>query len=210
MANEKNYVPINNLNRKKSVESNSFLKILAEEVANINAQNVVPPMYRLGSGEGDSEDIVVGNKRIFSWNLYGNESKLSTIAGWNRLNHILESKGRGYLFLPEGTRNASSVLSGLEAYEGEKAEIVDAGIKYLKEAKKLYGGDDIQFSWKALAITPEQEIFVAPPHSPTINSNDLLVQNWRQSLEDELALLLEGDVANQQLIFNFHEALIKE
>lgn len=187
-----------------------FLAKLATELAVMPAEEVVPPMYRLGDGE-NSKEVVIDGYRILSWRLAGNEQQLAAIAGWQAITHdLVTEEGEGYLFLPEGTRNARSILSGMEAYKGEKAAVIRAAAEYLKKAKRLFGEDDTQFSWTSLAITPEHRTFIAPPHmlKPQVSADE--VGQWKGNLLEELSLMLQNDELNHTLVADFREGLKRD
>lgn len=161
---------------------------------------VVPPMYRLGDDSRNSE-VLIDKCRVLSWDLTGREEELATIAGWENIEyHLLES--RGYMFLPAGTRNARSVLSGKEAWEGEKKAVISAGSLYLQELKDRHQLVDYSFGWASMGITPQHKIFVAPPLLKEVPSAPEQ-ESWKSHLVEELDLLLQGDDRNRQLALDF-------
>lgn len=171
---------------------------------------VVPPMFRLGSDAVNSEVFIEG-RRILWWKLTGQEDVTARIAGWDKLlpedGTGLSDKEIGHILVPTGTRNARSVLSGEEAWEGEKATVMSAAIQYQNDIHEVFGTYDTDFSWSAMGITPDQKIFVAPPNliNPETSNGDVRV--WQAGLTQELDILLRGDEQNRELVKSFAQTL---
>lgn len=189
------------------VANDVFLRRLAAELAHMPIKEVQPPVYRLGDGQRNSE-IIVGGHRVLTWGLTGEEKRVAHIAGWDTLAfQVREEDKKGYIFVPAGTRNARSVLSGMEAYEGEKTDIVSAAVDYLRDVKSAFGHEDTGFSWTSVGITPRHNIFIAPPFLPVSSVYGDDIMRWKFDIAEELRILLQNDSANAQLIENFRAEL---
>jgi hypothetical protein len=168
------------------------------------APSVVPPMYKLRDDDRTIE-VLLGEHRILTWEVNGSEGKVANISGWEELPHQLY-KDTGNLVLPVGTRNAKSVLSGMEAWEGQKAEVIDRGIDYLRDIKQQLGQVDFSFHWAAIGVTPDYHIFIAPPN---LEATELSKrpEEWRRNLVKELGLLLQNDKKNKHLAESFQTVI---
>ncbi len=165
---------------------------------------VVPPIYRVGEDSRNEEIIDEGN-RILTWELEGNETQIAEIAGWDGLEHKFDDKS-GYILLPAGTRNARSALSGMEAWADEKSAIVSAAAGYLERVKDETGRTDYSFKWSSVGVTPEHEVFIAPPNlvAPTTAEKGV----WKGEVVEELTLLLQNDERNRGLADEFAEKIV--
>lgn len=166
------------------------------------APDVVPPIFRLGSEEANTE-ILVDDRRIMSWILTGREDQTAEIAGWSDLEHRLDTdSGQGYLLLPEGTRNAQSVLGSTEAWTGEKESVVDRAADYILDMHQSQGYYP-NFSWDLLGITPDQKMLIVPPN--TVNQQEAKVEpaNLYEGVFEQLSILLKNDRQNQHLANKF-------
>jgi hypothetical protein len=92
------------------------------------------------------------------------DRELASAAGWDRLPYWLAEGDWSYIALPEGTRNALSVLSAAEAYRGERASIIAVASHYLTISRTILGSAASRLSWYSMGRTPSGQTFVAPPH----------------------------------------------
>ena len=165
-------------------------------------------MYRLGDDTRNRETLADG-KRILSWRMRSDDAQLAQLAGWDVF--PLDKDGEtGHLHLPPGTRNAYSVLSGLEAWSGEKRAVVERVGQYLRDIHARFGVYDTDFSWNQVGITPDQDIFVAPPNTPVAAVSHvpaLAGQAWQEMAVEELGILLQSDTANAGLVESFTQGL---
>lgn len=176
----------------------------AVRMSNESQKRIIPPMFELGDGDNRLEYIEDG-QRTLAWQLTGNEDMMGQFANWQVLPHEF-GDGVGYLRVPEATRNARSILSGTEAYTGEKARVVEAACTYLKSIKRELDSADMGFSWKSVGVTPEEgTVFVAPPH--TLVREAEVPKQWAEEIVSELRLLLTDDNRNQILIGMLEEAI---
>jgi hypothetical protein len=161
--------------------------------------DVVPPMFRIGE---DNVEVMVDGRRVMSWMLTGNEDQLAPIAGWDVLPHTFEGN-EGFLEIPLDARNAVSVFSGKEAWNGEKATIVAFAAEYLTRVKQELGIVDTSFIWSSVGVSSE-ETFVAPPN---LAVSDTSVDMWKAKTANNLEILLEGDDQNKNLPEDFRKVL---
>lgn len=148
------------------------------------SKEVVPPMFRL---DGKNRELINDGERIIIWELLGNERELARVAGIDRFDFRESGEGYGELHIPEGTRNASSVLSGVEAWEGEKKSIVSAVSAYIKYLRR-FNHFDRHLSWSTVGRTPQNQIFIVPPY-------ELSTLNTESEIE-------EANMLNSQLVNN--------
>jgi hypothetical protein len=180
---------------------------LTARLVDMSQASAVSPVYRIGDGK-NSRELVSNGLRTFFWRLVGNEEQMAPIGGWEELNpYINRTENRGYILFPDGTRNARSILSGMEAYEGEKAAVVEAASGYLQRAKAVLGEEDTSFSWGSVAVTVEHKIYVAPPHGSVANPAAEEIERWKAATIGELDLLLQGEEHDQALVATFREEL---
>lgn len=176
---------------------------------NITEQSeVVPPIFLLGES-ALSQEVVIGEHRIRTWPLFGNEVEMSSIAGWGLLPFEVDKESNaGALYIPEGTRNAESVLAGTEAWKNEKRELVDFVLKYFSDISKVYTADshDVNLTWSSVGVTPSHDFFIAPPNE--ILMNDSSSKTTSDRLTERLALLLSGDKKNKHLASKFSAQII--
>jgi hypothetical protein len=163
---------------------------------------VVPPIFRLGQAITRQETII-DDMRVLSWELVGNEEEQSRIAGWStfQIDYDRESN-TGNMYIPEGTRNAKSVLAGKEAWDGEKRTVVEAVAKYISNVKQQKNAFDVGLAWNTVGITPNRNIFVAPPNY-FIELDPGELEKRYQELTTALDLLLQNDEKNRELPQNF-------
>lgn len=169
---------------------------------------VVPPIFTLGKA-ATKHEYLQGDRRLVKWSLTGVEEKISGIAGWDKFPlEIIESKGTGIISIPEATRNGKSILSGVEAWEGEKRTVVDAVADYIDRVEAEIGGYDANLGWDSVGITPERNIFFTPPNI-ILRADDPKVNQAKSQLVGILGTLLEGDEANKSLSESFEQRVRK-
>lgn len=177
---------------------------IEKDQGNGGSAEVVPPIYRLGSDRLNKEVITEG-QRTLTWRLVGGDAELAIIAGWN-IFPAEYTEGHGTLQLPLGTRNASGILAGKEAWEGEKGAIVDRVVAYLRDLHRATGLFDIDFAWAHVGITPAQDVFIAPPNAPA-TASATEIETWQRGLVSDLDLLLQNDELNRGMVELFAENL---
>jgi hypothetical protein len=112
----------------------------------------------------------------------------------------------GYMQLPSGTRNAKSVLSGTEAWSGEKLKIIKTVSDYINDLKDQGLGFDENLSWTGIGITPDLDIFIAPPNKIT-KLNKTQETQKKSELVEVLSRLLENDEVNREAVKKFENSI---
>lgn len=142
-------------------------------------------------------------KRYYFFDMGPDDMKLAQIAGWEE---YLAGNGSQYLIVPKGTRSAQSILGGLEAWEGEKLNIVNFISGYTNVVKEQFGDHvDIGLSLASVARTKNEKVFNLPPHKLTNNSTD--IQRWSQNLLDDTDDILANDDQRPKLVSRLEYAL---
>lgn len=144
--------------------------------------------FRVGNPELTQEYFKDGRK-ILQWVAGDLDESLADLAGWKNLPHALPRDEMGCLEIPAGTRSASSVLSGMEAWEGEKAEVLSFVAEYEKHVSEKFGGVDVGVNLDTVAVTKDRKFFIVPPHIVSREESDKSVwfMNWVKDLEQVLA-----------------------
>ncbi len=172
------------------------------------ADEAIPGMFRLGDDTRNRETLADGI-RVLSWRMRSDDVELAPVAGWDVF--PLETEGGiGRLQLPPGTRSAYSVLSGLEAWSGEKKAVVERVSRYMGDIHARFGIYDTGFSWNQVGVTPDQHIFVAPPNTPVAVVQERQTAEWQDMAVDELGILLQSDTANIGLVELFTQSLQRD
>jgi|GEM_PF-2745416 len=181
--------------------------------ADVLVDDGLSDMYRLGDDTRNRETLADG-KRILSWRIRGDDVQLAELAGWEdeKIFPMTIEGETGHLYLPTGTRNAHSILSGTEAWSGEKRAVVERVGQYLRDIHARFGVYDTDFSWKQVGITPDQDIFIAPPNTPVATVSRPAEpaqprQAWQEMVVEELGILLQGDGVNAGLVESFTQGL---
>lgn len=101
----------------------------------------------------------------------GQEHQFAPYARWATFPHGHDEQTHAaYLEIPIGTRSASSVLAGAEAWPGEKLEIVDFLVSYVSAtAQDMGGGIDGNLSLDTIAVTKDRKLLATPPHELVVS-----------------------------------------
>jgi hypothetical protein len=156
---------------------------------------MVGSVFHIGDRSLSYDIKVGGGRRLFLWQSDEEDFSLAETAGWQRL--LLpnqNSNGYACLEIPEGTRSAQSVLSGLEAWTGEKLRVINFISDYRKAVESVTNGKvDVSVSLTTTAKTKSGEFFITPPHNLTDDTE--LMKAWSDRLTKELesVLLPEDD-----------------
>lgn len=168
----------------------------------IPERNKVPSLFRIGNREL-TEEVIAGGTRFLRWMPNGHEA-LGALAGWGRLQRgHSDSAGFDFIIVPEGTRSSSTVLGGLEAWDGEKAETLDFISKYVRATIGRYGSVDTSVTLDTVAVTKDRYTFATPPHTPETGTSARL--NWLTKITNDLELVLVTDPNRDILIDSFRE-----
>lgn len=105
---------------------------------------------------------------------------------------ITEVDDKYYLFLPSGSRNAESLLSGIEAYPGEKIAVVKYVFDYMKSLVNA-GLFDPGLGLKNVGVVRQKntDYFTIPSEYLTSlrDLEDSDIEEWFKSIYDYLVLL---------------------
>jgi hypothetical protein len=161
-------------------------------------QKVKEP-FALGSG-----DVFIDGERRFYWNPGPYDGMLALHAGWKDLR--LTEQDRSYLLVPEGTRNASSVLGGTEAYSGEKRDLLAFITDYTAQMLHRFGAVDISVNLNKLAVTrgEDRRCFIVPAHD--LSADPESIATWRALLVEDVREVVSLE-QNPELIEDFMDVI---
>ncbi len=157
-------------------------------------------VYRGPMGEDD------GYERVFVWQNSEMDQAMAEIAGWGTL-YTGEEEGYGYLSIPKGTRPARSVLGGMQAWSGEKIELLSFIRQYVKSTKETFEGVDVSLSLDTVARTKNNDFFVVPPHDLAKEPEEM--HDWLRGLIEDLEAVLANDERREILVAEFNKALLE-
>ena len=146
--------------------------------------------------EQTSIDFHKESERLYRWKRNG-DIQFSKIADWENFLASIDDEF-GYLKIPKGTRSATSVLSGLEAWSGEKREIIDYVVHYQQTVAEAFGGIDTTVEFDKVAVTKDRKMFVVPPHHVADALGDQ--ETWLLMASDDLNGILRTEPARIELI----------
>lgn len=178
------------------------------------AHTEVPAMFRIGGNLVVAEYFEHGEHRT-DWALSEDDYLLAEIAGWDKF--ILgDMIGRddneiASLVVPVITRNASSVLGGVEAWIDEKRTIINKLSSYASAVHKLYGGIDINASISRMGVVQgnnDSTIFFAPPHRISRNVEE--INKWVSMTEKDIEKVLYNDPNMDLLLTYFRANLVRD
>jgi hypothetical protein len=175
--------------------------------------NTLPSMFRLGDPNMTNEYMVTDKKfpiHVITWEPSVIDDKISEIAGWNKFLVAHSGDTQNYIAVPEDTRNAASVLAGVEAWSTEKEEIIDYFLSYTDKLFKNFGGIDVHAGFDNLGVIPSKrgnDFFIAPPH--IISDNPLEISAWIESAARDLRSVLSGDPKKETLVRSFKTSIDK-
>lgn len=138
-----------------------------------------------------SHEMSEDGLRTFRWTLGEDDESLAEIAGWESYRAEEAEVGFGRLLVPIGSRSASTVLAGLEAWAGEKLNVVRYVAKYQNTIKKLGGVVDIGVAFDSVAVTKDHNCFITPPHILSGSQTD--ADMWTQDAILDLQAILADE-----------------
>lgn len=161
-------------------------------------------VFRIGNPR-QTEEWSIDNRRVLKWLPSEEDFAYGEVAGWAELPNTVDEEGFGYIEIPAGTRSASSVLSGLEAWEGEKASILDFLVKYQTTLRRQFGVLDSSVTLETVAIAKDRFMFVTPPHAAT---NDFEAMNtWHNELMKDLDKVLAIEPNREELLSTYQRGI---
>jgi hypothetical protein len=156
-------------------------------------------MFRVGSEA--TNEYLDHDSHILSWETTDTDKLVAPIAGWNKFPIRFED-ARGYLEVPSNTRNGSSILGGVEAWAGEKQDLVKYLCNYVDIVYKKFGNIDKHAGFDYLGVfvgeTAGDQFFIAPPHVFTDKQSD--IREWVASTIDDLEVILASDPHQESLV----------
>lgn len=154
------------------------------------------PLFGVGNPE-NTLDIATHEGRKVYWEPTPDDEKISGIAGWS--DRVYQDNDGQYILLPKSARRASSVLGGMEAWEGEKFEVVNRLARYAVETWAEFGALDTHATLDTLTVDRTQTVVVfLPPHEL---SNDVRsMDGWFESNIADLAKIVDSDPNKDSIV----------
>lgn len=164
------------------------------------------PVFNVGMADV-SRGYVRNGVRYFEYQTSPDDERLSVLAGWNDFEREEVGEGVARLVLPSSMRSASSALGGIEAWPGEKQEIVDFVVSYAHGVhKELNGKSDVSLLLDTIGVNKgNRTTIVVPPHRLSADVQE--VREWLSALQDDLATVLGNDPARNELLGRFNSGM---
>jgi hypothetical protein len=165
------------------------------------------PGFRVGIPDLAREQME-GNRRYFYWQILPGDHVVSDLAGWKNLPYEEHADGRvGRLELPLGLRSASSALGGMEAWQGEKDEILAAMSSYARDLHERHGYVDTHLQLDTFGVTRgNEQLLMVPPHNLASPESEI-AQRWHEGLVADVEAVLEADPRKEELVSRFRAGL---
>jgi len=165
------------------------------------------PVFRVGL-PGLTREQVEGEHRYFYWQIMPGDDVVSSLAGWNVLPFETQAEGRiGRLELPFDLRSASSALGGMEAWQGEKDEILATMSRYARDLYGAHGLVDTNLQLDTYGVTRgNEQILMVPPHNLASPDSEI-AQRWYDGLLTDVDAVLEADPRKDELVAQFRADL---
>jgi hypothetical protein len=138
--------------------------------------------------------------RFYIWQATEDDAALAETAGWAKYSKG-ESEGYSYLAVPTGTRGARSILAGMQAWAGEKDEIIDFIGDYVQAVNEDGETFDTSISLDTVARTKDGEFFILPPHKKV--HDEELAAGWAQALKTDIEAVLISDEQQSEVVEKF-------
>jgi hypothetical protein len=182
--------------------SNTHPPISVEELHQFDSAEIVEvgSIFRVGNPSEIADVTVDGTERHLVWFAGPHDIALAGIANWRqylRSDSRYSQHGLEVLRIPADTRPASSILSGVEAWEGEKSELLDWAASYVKNVGRIFPGSlDVGLSLSGIARSKDGSVFIVPPHK--IKSDPESQNEWKHRIISELNNALTTGESPQQ------------
>jgi hypothetical protein len=171
----------------------------------------VTPMFRVGDPQ-EVDEYFEGTNHVVAWHMSEVDRRVAPIAGWDRFPLSLDPRDSlAELHLPSDTRNASGVLGGVEAWPGEKRQLIEHLCSYVAKTKKEFGQIDLNVSADHIGVVQGaagNRVFFAPPHRLSASQKD--IDKWIDLTQKDLTEVLDGEPNLNELIAVFNERLIQD
>ena len=167
----------------------------------------VGPVFRVGLPDLAREQVE-GRHRFFYWQILPSDHVARDLAGWNELPYEEQADGRiGRLELPFDLRSASSALGGMEAWQGEKDEILATMSRYARELHSAHGLVDTNLQLDTMGVTRGNEhILMVPPHNLASPESEI-AQRWYADLIADVDAVLQADPRREEMVNQFRADL---
>jgi hypothetical protein len=164
------------------------------------------PVFNVGLAEY-SQGYVANGIRYFEYQTSPDDERLSALAGWGNFPQETVHEGIARLVLPSSMRSASSALGGVEAWQGEKIEIVDFVVTYAQQVhKQLDGRVDSNLLLDTIGVDKgNKTTVVVPPHK--LSTSLIEVYDWLAAFQDDLTTVLGNDPAREELLGRFNHGM---
>jgi hypothetical protein len=177
-----------------------------------NRPPVQESVFRVGNPDF-VEDVIESGKRVLRWQSSPEDWQLGDLAGWNSafFRPGTEVEGHVHIEIPRNVSTAGSVLSGTEAWQGEKDDVIDFITGYQKKVRAQFNALDTSVTldtvavFTVLEISKDRLMFIVPPHHLSRDSAE--IKQWASKLVDDLDRILVKEPKRQELIERFHAAL---
>ncbi len=164
----------------------------------------VSPQFRVGHRELTREFIDTDDARYLIWERLPEGDELSRLAGWRDYEHTL-GEGVCTLKVPAGTRSGASTLSGAEAWRGEKQDVLNHTLSYVKRSIRQLSVVDGNLSLYTLALTKDGKHFFTPPHQPVSDADQ--AESVIENLISETREILSADGSTPLFVNHFENDL---
>lgn len=155
-----------------------------------------------------SEEYIIGDHRYFEWYATERDHLMRDIAGWGELpfEQVQHGQANARIELPMSLRNAASVLTGREAWEGEKASVVDFMVQYARTVKSTFNAVDVSMVLDNVGVSRRGELkIVTPPYKLT--DDPFEINTWMDRLRGDMEALLANEPTQDDLLRQFDEGM---
>lgn len=149
------------------------------------------------------KDLEQGPQRFYAWEMTPADEQLADMARWQE--YVAGTYGGfTYLDVPNGTRAARSILGGVEAWQGEKADIIQFIEDYEGDIYNRFNAVDASVSLDTVARTKDRKgFFITPPHHLVGDREE--AKAWLERLQQELDEVLLTDENRKHLVEQFSD-----
>jgi hypothetical protein len=164
----------------------------------------VSEAFRIGHPQDTIEEVIEGRRYLRWVSSNGDDKKFKRLAQWSDLPHGKTSEDISYIEVPEGTRSAASVLSGMEAWSGEKSGVVSFLSQFVVASAGELQGIDGNASLDTIAVTKDQKMFVSPPHK--LITDPALIGTWLEAVCEDIIQVVGAEPEADVLVDQFLSA----
>jgi hypothetical protein len=164
----------------------------------INLAGAIHTPYSIGQLDR-TLDIVIGeNDRRIYWEASEDDNLVRPYSGWDELVKVDET-GNEYLDVPTNARRASTILGGMEAWMGEKDEILSVITRYISRVAIDLKAVDVSLSLDTIGVERgNYHMFAAPPHQ--LETDARVIQDWAENLYNDAEQVLALDPRKEELL----------